>query len=211
MEVLCDVGSITGVAVVGCSAGGWRVEKCSTEVQHVGTVAVGKQAIVPNAVEAVRQGVHQKAPDELASLERHRFALAVLAIILPAEADFAVGQRDQSAVGNGDAMGVAGKIGEHLLGAGEWTLSKYDPFALKQRREICREGVRILQTARVGAREQEVLRTGAPPIGAKNAEQLLGQHDIAILPALAAADVDHHPGACLLYTSPSPRDRTRSR
>jgi hypothetical protein len=36
---------------------------------------------------------------------------------------------------------------------------------------------------------------GAPPIGAKNAEQLLGQHDIAILPALAAADVDHHPGA----------------
>src|SRR5674476_1578550 len=50
-------------------------------------------------------------------------------------------------------------------------------------------------TGRVGAREQEVLRTGAPPIGAKNAEQLLGQHDIAILPALAAADVNHHPGA----------------
>jgi hypothetical protein len=35
---------------------------------------------LPMAVEAVRQGVHQKAPDELASLERHRVALAVLAI-----------------------------------------------------------------------------------------------------------------------------------
>ena len=34
----------------------------------------------------------------------------------------------------------------------------------------------------------------AVPIGAKNAEQLLGQHDIAILPTLAAADVNHHPG-----------------
>ena len=43
-------------------------------------VAVCQQTILPNAVEAVRQGVHQKAPDELASLERHRVALAVLAI-----------------------------------------------------------------------------------------------------------------------------------
>ena len=40
-----------------------------------------------------------------------------------------------------------------------------------------------------------MLRTSALPIGSQNAEQLLGQHDIAILPTLAAADVDHHPGA----------------
>lgn len=37
--------------------------------------------------------------------------------------------------------------------------------------------------------------TSALPIGEKNAEQLLGQHDMAILPALATADVDHRSGA----------------
>ena len=162
MEVLCGVGWITVVAVVGCSVGGWRVEECSTAVQHVGAVAVGEQAIVANAVEAVRQGVHQKAADELAGLERHRFALAVLAIVLPAKADVAVGQRDQPAVGDGDAMGVAGEIGEHLLGAGERTLGKDDPFALTQRSEIRCEGVRILR-ARRGRRRIAARRLRTPP------------------------------------------------
>lgn len=106
-------------------------------------MAVGEQAVVADAMEAVRQGVHQKAPDELASLERHHFARAVLAIVLPAEADFAVGQRDQPTVGNYDAMSVTGKIGEHLLRARERTLGKDHPFASTQGREIlleCRWG-----------------------------------------------------------------------
>src|SRR6266436_6653970 len=61
-----------------------------------------------------------------------------------------------------------------------------------------------------GNREQEVLRTGAPPIGAENAEQLLGQHDIAILPTLAAADVDHHPGTVdVLMVSATASDTRR--
>lgn len=135
-EVFCGVGWITVAAVVGCSAGGWRVEECSTAVQHVGTVTVCKQTIVPNAVEAVRQGVHQKASDELTGLERHHFALAALAIILPAKADLPAGQRDQPAIGDCSAMGVTRKIGEYLLGADEWTLGKDHPFASTQGREI---------------------------------------------------------------------------
>lgn len=59
-------------------------------------------------MEAVRQGMHEKAPDELVSLERHRFALAALAIILPAEGHTTIGQRDQPAVGNADAEGCSG-------------------------------------------------------------------------------------------------------
>jgi hypothetical protein len=49
------------------------------------------------------------------------------------------GQRDQPAVGNGNAMGVAGKISQHLLGAGEWALGKDHPFASTQRRDILLE------------------------------------------------------------------------
>ena len=35
--------------------------------------------------------------------------------------------RDQAAVGNGDTVGVAGKICQHLLGTGEWALGINEP------------------------------------------------------------------------------------
>ena len=67
-----------------------------------------------NAMEAVRQGVQQKAPDELIGRKRHEFGLAVMAIILPAEDDFGIGQADQAGVGDGDAVCVSAEIGKHL-------------------------------------------------------------------------------------------------
>src|ERR1700682_4201194 len=78
------------------------------------------------------------------------FALAVLTIVLPAEGHTTIGQRDQPAVGNGDAMGITGKIGEHLLGAGEWTLGKDHPFAPAQRREILLERRSRFEPAEIG-------------------------------------------------------------
>ena len=42
--------------------------------------------------------------------------------ILPAEADPAPGEKDQSAVGDRDAMGIATEIIEHLLGSAERSL-----------------------------------------------------------------------------------------
>jgi hypothetical protein len=35
--------------------------------------------------------------------------------------------RDQAAVGNGDTVGVAGKICQHLFGTGEWALDINEP------------------------------------------------------------------------------------
>ncbi len=57
-------------------------------------------------MEAVRQGVQQEAPDELISRKSHELGLAVMAIILPAEGDFGIGQADQAGVGDGDAVCV---------------------------------------------------------------------------------------------------------
>ena len=65
-------------------------------------------------MEAVRQGVQQEAPDELISRKSHELGLAVMAIILPAEGDFGIGQADQAGVGDGDAVCVSAEIGEHL-------------------------------------------------------------------------------------------------
>jgi len=60
----------------------------------------GEQAVVANAVKALRQHVEQEAPDELIGAEGHRaIALgAVAAIILVAEGHAAFVERDQPAV-----------------------------------------------------------------------------------------------------------------
>ncbi len=72
--------------------------------------------------------MRQETADELVGIERHQFGLAVLAIVFPGEADLAVKERDQPAVSDGDAMGVAAEIGQHLFGATERRLGIDDPF-----------------------------------------------------------------------------------
>ena len=76
---------------------------------------IGEEAIVADAMETVREGVQQKAADELIDCERHRFGLPVCSVVLPGEAHLAIGEREEPAVGDSDAMGIAAEIGEHLL------------------------------------------------------------------------------------------------
>ena len=106
-------------------------------------MAIGEEAIVADAVEAVRQGVHQEAADELVGAERHELRLAVVAIILPAEGDVGAGQADQSGVGDGDAMGISAEIGQHLGRAAEGRLGIDDPVDLAHGAEAVSEGGRL--------------------------------------------------------------------
>jgi len=89
------------------------------------------------------QDMHQEAADEFACIERHHPVVslgAVKAIILPLEGDALVVDRDQAAVGDGDAVGVARKIAQDLLRSPEWTLGIDDPVFVAQRCQISREG-----------------------------------------------------------------------
>ena len=90
--------------------------------------------------------------------ERHRLPPVgpVDAVVLPAERDAVVVGRDQTAIGDGDAVGVAREIAQHLLGPGERVLGVDHPFALAQRRQEalerssvgeCRVVAEELQTA----------------------------------------------------------------
>jgi hypothetical protein len=81
--------------------------------------AVSEKAVVADAMETVGQGVEQEAADELVCAKGHHLLLVVVAIILAAEADPALGERDQATVGDGDAMGISAEILEHLLGSTE--------------------------------------------------------------------------------------------
>jgi hypothetical protein len=105
----------------GTAAGLFR-QQVAAPGEPCGAMSVGHEAEVPDAVEARWQDVKQKPAHELARIEGHDFGASLAAVVLPAEADLAVGHGDKSAVGDGDAMGVAPEIGQHLLGSPERAL-----------------------------------------------------------------------------------------
>ncbi len=72
--------------------------------------AIGEQAGVTDAVEAVWQDVNEKTADELVGGEHHGLlsVATVFAIILPFEGDGIAIAGDQSAIGYRHPMGVAG-------------------------------------------------------------------------------------------------------
>ena len=67
-------------------------------------MTVGKEAIIPNAMEAIRQAVEQEAVDELVGVEHHHFRLVVLAVIAPPEADPGLVHGDEPTVGDGNPV-----------------------------------------------------------------------------------------------------------
>ena len=76
------------------------------------------------------------------------------AIVLPAEGDALVVEGDEPAVRDGDAVGVAGEVGEHRLGSGERALGVDHPFAAAQRREAALKA----RARRAGARSPKKAR-----------------------------------------------------
>jgi hypothetical protein len=100
---------------------GRNIKQASAKRELVGAMAVGKEAVVPNAMEATRQYVEEKAADELSDPEPHHFVLvaAVFPIVLPKEADVGLIEIEQATVGDRDAMGVSRKIGQDLFGTGK--------------------------------------------------------------------------------------------
>src|ERR1700676_4252121 len=101
--------------------GGWCREQLAGAGKIVGADAAGKQTVVADAVEALGQPVHQKAPDEFMRGKGHDLVAGgtVGAIILVSEGHPPVVAGDQSMIGDGDAVGVTREIGEHCPGPAE--------------------------------------------------------------------------------------------
>jgi hypothetical protein len=81
-------------------------EQVAEACNILGASWAGQQAVVTDAVKALRQDVHQEAADELVGIERHHAVSlgTIEAVILPLEGDTVAIERDQAAVGDGDAM-----------------------------------------------------------------------------------------------------------
>ena len=89
-------------------------EEPAGQCNIVGAIGVGEEAVVADAMEPAGQHMDQEAADELVDVERHKLvtSLALGPVILPFEGHALAVDGDEPAVGDGDAMGVAGQVGE---------------------------------------------------------------------------------------------------
>lgn len=90
-------------------------------------VVVAEGAGVPNAHEARREHVEQKASQEFLGGQRHDLLPILIGVVLPAEADDPVDEVDEAGVGDRDAMGIASEVGEHTVGSAKRRLGIHHP------------------------------------------------------------------------------------
>src|SRR5215469_11571508 len=104
----------------------------------------GQEAVVADAVEALRQNVEQEAANEFVRTEGLAVG-TVAAIVLVAERDPGLVERDEPMVRDGDAVGVSRQIGEHRFRPGEWRLGVDDPSLVAERHQVAEEGMSVAQ------------------------------------------------------------------
>src|SRR6266436_5796728 len=163
------------LAGIGGGSGGPALRFCNGEqftrtCDVVGASAFGEQAVVADAVQALRQHVDEEAANELVGGERDALvSIAALdAVVLPLEGDALLVEGDQAAVGDGNAVGVTRKIGQHRLGPTERALCVDDPVGLAQRRQTGREGLR---SGEMGVVAEEAEAAGRMGCGERLEEQ----------------------------------------
>ena len=78
----------------------------------------------------------------------------VVSGVAPTKGDLAVGQRDQSMVGDGDAMGVAAEILEHIVGAAEGWFGVDDPVFSEQRSQPGSEDLGLREQCQIAGKVQ---------------------------------------------------------
>jgi hypothetical protein len=112
--------------------GGCGAEMTAALLQRLSAASVGKESEVPDLHETCRKHMEQEATHELGCLESHDAASVVVPGVPPAEADLAVVEAEKSSVGNGDTMGVAGQILQHMFWATERRLGVDHPICSPQ-------------------------------------------------------------------------------
>ena len=100
--------------------------------QQPGSLAVGEEAEVADADEAWWEQVQQEAAQELVDRQAHDALLVAVRGVAPAEADLAVGESDQPAVGDADAVSVGAEIAQRMFRSTEGTLGVDDPVVTEQ-------------------------------------------------------------------------------
>jgi hypothetical protein len=87
---------------------------------------------VPDADQALGQNVDQESAQKLICRNGHNLLLTAVRIVFPAKRDSIVLKRNQSMVGDGDAVRIASEIVQNMLGTAEGWLGVDDPILAKE-------------------------------------------------------------------------------
>src|SRR6202008_48163 len=132
-----------------------RGEKQSAACKLGAAVAIGEEAVMADAVEAVPQRMQEEGGEGTAGGGGNHLGLVAVPIAPPAEADLPLFEADEPTVGDGDAMGVAAEIGEDLLRTAEGGRGVDAPFDPTQLPETLLEGALLGQPGEI-AEEAEI-------------------------------------------------------
>ena len=120
-------------------------EQALTEGEESGALAIGQEAEKADADKAARQDVEQEAAQELLRIERHGSLLISVGIIFPAESNLVLLESHEAMVGDGDPMGIAGEIAEHMMGTAERWFGVDDPVLTEQGTQEGAEGLLVFE------------------------------------------------------------------
>ncbi len=112
---------------------GSSVESGEAPWQQGGVPSIGEEAEVADADEALGEQVKEEATQELIARDGHHFLLIVVGRVTPAKGNLAVRQSDESVIGDGDAVSIAAKILQHVLGSAEGWFGVDDPIFAEER------------------------------------------------------------------------------
>ena len=94
---------------------------------------------VTDTNESFWQNVHQKSPNELFGGHRHQPLFVAPRVIPPAECDVIGIERNQSVIGDRNAVRIASEIAHNLLGSAEGWLRVDNPMLPEQGSQECRK------------------------------------------------------------------------
>ena len=124
----------------------WRMgllEQPRTEWKEFCSPLVSKKSEVADAHKTARQQVQEEAAQELFDRQGHEPFLVAVSGVAPAKGDVSVGESNQPAVGDGDAMSVSTEIAQHMFWAAERPFRVDDPVVTEQYPQPGGEGARF--------------------------------------------------------------------
>src|ERR1019366_9168477 len=115
--------------------------------------------------------MEQESAQELLDIQSHEPLLVAMGGVSPAEGDVALGESNQSVVGDGDAVGVGAQIAQHIFRPSEGALGVDDPVMAEQYAQPCCEGTRLGQ----GQEEAVELNHASMEGAAKSGDELAAE------------------------------------
>ena len=114
-----------------CRLIGW-LEQPQTKRKKFCSPPVGEEAEVADAHKTARQQVQEEAAQELFDRQSHEPLLVAVSGVAPAKGYVALGESNQPAVGNSNAVGVGTEIAQHMFWPAERPFGVDDPVVTEQ-------------------------------------------------------------------------------